>query len=512
MQNISRDSFTRANAGTLGANWTANSGTTTTAALGITSNAAQPQTTGGRGAAFWSATGSSVFANNQYSECTANCSATSTNNHLCGPTVRASAGDNYYLFTWNQNNNATNIQIASVVGGVFTNLINTTSDLLTSGAVMRLEIVGFVLTGYINGAQVLQVTDAGNSLASGAPGVTAFMAAASPTSNVTNWEGGDLIWTRQGTVIAVSQTHTSGRGNQEPTVIYEGNAQILSGNVFKMWHTDGWLSPVPVIDYAESTDGINWTEYASNPVIANGATAVNHGFVTHVGNTYYGYFANGSPASQLDVWQSSNGVTGWTKTNSAVLTASAGTWVNGGPYNPVVWVQGSTWYMLYTGSNASGVYSIGLATSPDGVTWTNYASNPVISNHGCGNDKILVKVGTTYYLWAHGVYVGGGTNLPTDIAIFSSPDLHTWTPSTINPIYERVLVDEGVIAPTAGQVADGSMVTVNGTTYLYYDTTNAQSSGNIHINCATAPLTLSQLVGLAFPATHSGAGLLLGVG
>ena len=52
-QVIVRDTFTRANSGTLGANWTANSDATTTGTLGITSNAAQPQSNAHRAASFW---------------------------------------------------------------------------------------------------------------------------------------------------------------------------------------------------------------------------------------------------------------------------------------------------------------------------------------------------------------------------------------------------------------------------------------------------------------------------
>src|ERR1019366_3146438 len=66
-------------------------------------------------------------------------------------------------------------------------------------------------------------------------------------------------------------------------------------------------------------------------------------------------------------------------------------------------------------------------------------------------------------------------------------------PSSKNPIYERVLANEGVNNAN-GQVADVMSLEVNGSVYMYYSATPAQSAGNIHINLATVPYTMAQLV------------------
>lgn len=62
---VVKDNFTRANSGSLGANWTANSGATTTGAMGITSNAAKVQSSNQNAASFWNA---NSFSAKQYSE------------------------------------------------------------------------------------------------------------------------------------------------------------------------------------------------------------------------------------------------------------------------------------------------------------------------------------------------------------------------------------------------------------------------------------------------------------
>lgn len=487
-QQIVRDSFTRANAGTLGANWTSLSDATDTLVLSIVNNAAQAPV-GGRAASFWNA---NTFTANQYSQCIVSGSATGTNNHLVGPIVRASVGGNYYLFAWNMPNAPGILSLQKNINGAFSDIGGTPgTEPAVLGSLLRLEIVGTQLSAYCDGNLIFQVTD--SSLSSGAPGISGYMAAASPTAFMTNWEGGNLVWTRKGTVIPIG----SAGGSEEPAVLYEANPKILSpnadGKIWKMWFGSGWTTDS--IYYAESADGITWTQDSADPVISDGANNVGHGFVMKNGSTYYGFFCtDAQSATNMNRWTSPDGIT-WTKTNLNILSlGTSGQWDSMGLFNPVVWVQGGTWYMLYNGRSST-AYSIGLATSPDGVTWTKYASNPVIISAGTSAEgKTVVIDGSTYYLWGFTSPTG---NLPTDNALWSSPDLHTWTPCPKNPIYQRVLLDEGANL-AAGQIGDPVLVELNGTTYMFYDATNAQVAGHFHINLATAPYSLLQLTAMIF--------------
>jgi hypothetical protein len=185
-QAIAQDNFTRADSANLGSNWTANSDAITTGALGITSNAAKPQSTGQNAASFWNA---NSFTPNQYSQCAVSGSATGTNQHQGGPTVRASAGG-YYRLLWNLLNGAGDISIAKVVNGVQT-ILTTVTSALSLGALLRLEVFGTKLSAYVNGTLVKQASDA--ALSSGAPGVAGFMAATSPTAFMNSWEGGNVL-------------------------------------------------------------------------------------------------------------------------------------------------------------------------------------------------------------------------------------------------------------------------------------------------------------------------------
>ena len=48
---------------------------------------------------------------------------------------------------------------------------------------------------------------------------------------------------------------------------------------------------------------------------------------------------------------------------------------------PSVIKENNIYYMWYSGNNGGG-WSIGLATSPDGLNWTKYGLNPVMSGSG----------------------------------------------------------------------------------------------------------------------------------
>src|SRR6516165_8268162 len=109
------DTFTRADSGTLGPNWTASSGSTETGTFGISSNAAVASPASNRAASYWTA---NSFANDQWSEVLANSSGSA--NRLAGVCLRATSGDNLYICTINFNSTTGGAQIAKVVSGTFT--------------------------------------------------------------------------------------------------------------------------------------------------------------------------------------------------------------------------------------------------------------------------------------------------------------------------------------------------------------------------------------------------------
>jgi len=131
---------------------------------------------------------------------------------------------------------------------------------------------------------------------------------------------------------------------------------------YTMWFSRGWPDStggtVSGIGRATSADGLHWTEYAGNPV----------------------------------------------------FTAVKGSWDSTIAGVPAVVRASGTYYMYYIGSGDLVTFSVGLATSPDGIHWTRAASKPVMSPQGSwegswiGALSVLFR-NNTFMLWYNG-YAG----------------------------------------------------------------------------------------------------------
>lgn len=146
------DNFNRADAATLGANWTNDQGS----GFGISSNQAQPKTAANYGSAFWSA---NSFNNDHSSEFT--CASA---NLYPAVGVRMSSGSNWYAYFAHR-------EVQKAVGGSVT-LMGTFTNTFGSGDVAKLTATGTTLEGFKNGASQGTLTDA--SLSTGAPGLVAY--------------------------------------------------------------------------------------------------------------------------------------------------------------------------------------------------------------------------------------------------------------------------------------------------------------------------------------------------
>jgi predicted GH43/DUF377 family glycosyl hydrolase len=198
-----------------------------------------------------------------------------------------------------------------------------------------------------------------------------------------------------------------------------------------------------------STVGVNWGKSCNNPCFTPGASGqwddawICIHSIWNEGGTYYAYYNGWRSTTQCQVGlaTSTDGIT-WTKSGSNPVLAfgTAGQWDDYNVGNPVVWKEGSTWYMLYGGAaDAAGNVCVGLATSADGISWTRSGSNPVMSPAGAGWEVSVVtpgtsifKEGSTYYLY----YTGGtrGSLTTMKIGLATSTDLITWTKSGNNPL------------------------------------------------------------------------------
>ena len=233
------------------------------------------------------------------------------------------------------------------------------------------------------------------------------------------------------------------------TVLYRGRANVIIQESQTTYVSINLASASTSGDLAinvswEQGDGISWTKYAANPVIDLGPAgswdekSASIATVIYEGNLYKMWYTgyNGT-LYQLGYATSPDGIN-WTKYagNPVMSCGAAGSWeaVIGGPS---VIYDGITYKMWYAGADASSKTRIGYATAVDGINWTKYSGNPVL-NVGASGTWDATEVGNPSVLYDGTTYkmwftgYNGSASRRTGYA--TSPDGVNWIKYTGNPI------------------------------------------------------------------------------
>ena len=230
-------------------------------------------------------------------------------------------------------------------------------------------------------------------------------------------------------------------------------------------------------DFSGSEITNPWTRYGSNPILVKNPTNpswdyyfVNSPFIAvntdgtpykDANNRYYMYYSGSGNADgyvfnedQVGLARSTD-LYAWTRVTSTVPPLGAahdglvlplgpnGTFDDSDAQIGTIIVKDDTFHMWYTGNDQSGADNLkfGYATSPDGVTWTKHAANPILSygpvddNDGVYAPHVILD-GNTWKMWYTGKNTVGSPTCGVMYATAPLAEPWNWTRYSNNYVYE----------------------------------------------------------------------------
>ncbi|MGP8070576.1 MAG: hypothetical protein ACLP5V_11865 [Candidatus Bathyarchaeia archaeon] len=292
-------------------------------------------------------------------------------------------------------------------------------------------------------------------------------------------------------------------GAFRPRVLYDGTT-------FRMWYSGLDTKSNPVgIGYATSTNGSKWVAN-SQPVLQASSSSwegnyISIGSVLWNGSAFTMYYrgVGGQPGSPegngaVGIATSPDGVT-WTKyAGNPVMraTSSVDSQFLSAPY---VIQTGSSYKMWYTCKNPLlANYAICYASSSDGKTWSKNSSPVLTSGSGWESQALyspsVIFDGTTYGMW----YTAEDQNKFSRIGYATSKDGLTWAKSLNNPI-----LSNGPAAWDQGGVENQDVIQYNNGYLLYYDGFSMVRNSVDYIGLAQSPASFSLELNLSVTVVTS---------
>jgi hypothetical protein len=192
------------------------------------------------------------------------------------------------------------------------------------------------------------------------------------------------------------------------------------------------LAVVPIAAYASSE---RWVKYSGNPVLGPTPGGWDSEYtisprVLYDGSSFRMWYVGGSEGIVgIGYATSSNGVA-WTKyPNPVLMPGQKGSWDDAQVgLGSVVW-NGTMFLMWYMGGGFVNFQdgAFGLATSPDGITWTKYSGNPILLPSDVGQrllatPDVELSVLNHYMMW----YTDRSTSDPQSSSTLSISDASSW--------------------------------------------------------------------------------------
>lgn len=280
---------------------------------------------------------------------------------------------------------------------------------------------------------------------------------------------------------------TSSNNPSSPVNVIEGKV-IYENGAYKMWYVSVY-NPGYDIWYAKSNDGINWTTQGTQPVLTTDDTSmwdygysIAGGAVMQDGSIYRMYYnaivSSGGP-SYTGLATSSDGIH-WENYPSPIISPDGSTQTHIGTMT-VLKVNGE--YFLYYHSSPADNYDgfvINVATSSDGVHFTEYSGNPILTATSSWEGA-----GITYpsAIYDNGQFVMIYENSSrTEYGIAYSSDGIHWIKSSNNPVMSVEKTSGNLIKidyPDLVKAADGYRIYYTGVDQNYNMRIRFMSSSTI---------------------------------
>ncbi len=288
------------------------------------------------------------------------------------------------------------------------------------------------------------------------------------------------------------------RSYNEPgaVVYYEGQFHLFRNGV------PGWPAGASQ-GYLVSDDGINWTEVSEDPIFTTADVPYAEVSV-HAGSLvqdddgtwvmfFYAY-QNKDYTKDIHIGRATApDLAGpWTPDEAFIVEpGSAGEWDDNALSMPNVVRTDTEWLLYYTATGSGGYSKIGLATSPDGKTWTKYDDPMTTEAPFAESDPVLVgeRDDENNTRWEYNrvehplveytdagftmIYKGSG-----GLGIATSEDGRHWVKYDQNPIFKFSDTPTNSLVITR-------MVHVEDTYYLYFEGQHPQGAGKTTIYVAT---------------------------